>query len=51
MIWLKEGVDEGAWIPKTVDITRVDLSPEMGAMCVKFAEHFHDSWASRKVRF
>lgn len=19
-------------------------------MCVKFAEHFHDSWASRKVR-
>lgn len=42
--------EEGAWIPKPVDDSKIGLgSNEMTTMTVKFAEHFHDSWASRKA--
>ncbi|CAJ0957143.1 unnamed protein product, partial [Mesorhabditis belari] len=41
--------DEGVWVPRPTDISRHDLNNELNTMVTKFAEHFHDSWASRKV--
>uniref|UniRef100_A0A1I7XL42 RyR domain-containing protein n=1 Tax=Heterorhabditis bacteriophora TaxID=37862 RepID=A0A1I7XL42_HETBA len=46
---LKESMDDGAWVPKIVDVSRVELSRDIQMMIEAFAEHFHDSWASRKV--
>lgn len=40
---------EGIWVPEPVNDSHIGLSNEMNAMTVKFAEHFHDSWAMRKV--
>lgn len=45
----KEQQEEGVWIPRTTDISSVTLSPDLNRMTEAFAEHFHDSWASRKV--
>ncbi|KIH62211.1 RIH domain protein [Ancylostoma duodenale] len=45
----KDPLDDGAWVPKTVDISRVDLPRDLQSMTDAFAEHFHDSWASRKL--
>ncbi|KAE9549703.1 hypothetical protein FO519_007091 [Halicephalobus sp. NKZ332] len=41
--------DEGTWIPKPVDDSKVGLNNELNTMVMKFAEHFHDSWAARKL--
>ncbi|PIO65368.1 ryR domain protein, partial [Teladorsagia circumcincta] len=46
---LKEIVDDSGWVPKTVDVSRVDLPRDLQSMTEAFAEHFHDSWASRKI--
>ncbi|WKY11480.1 hypothetical protein Q1695_003218 [Nippostrongylus brasiliensis] len=46
---LKELFEDGAWVPKTVDVSRVDLPRDLQSMTDMFAEHFHDSWASRKI--
>lgn len=43
--------DRGVWVPKPVDVTNFELNNELNAMTAKFAEHFHDSWSSRKVAF
>lgn len=49
---VRTNVDEtGYWVPKPIDVTRLDLPLEIMAVVEKFAEHFHDSWASRKVGF
>ncbi|EPB70936.1 hypothetical protein ANCCEY_09971 [Ancylostoma ceylanicum] len=45
----KDPLDDGAWVPKTVDISRIDLPRDLQSMTDAFAEHFHDSWASRKI--
>ncbi|CAD6199567.1 unnamed protein product [Caenorhabditis auriculariae] len=41
--------EEGAWVPRTVDVSRIDMSRDLQQMTELFAEHFHDSWASRKL--
>uniref|UniRef100_A0A914PBN7 Ryanodine receptor Ryr domain-containing protein n=1 Tax=Panagrolaimus davidi TaxID=227884 RepID=A0A914PBN7_9BILA len=41
--------DEGAWIPKPIDDSKIGLNNELNTMVTKFAEHFHDSWAARKL--
>uniref|UniRef100_A0A915B3X3 Ryanodine receptor n=2 Tax=Parascaris TaxID=6254 RepID=A0A915B3X3_PARUN len=41
--------DRGVWVPKPVDVTNFELNNELNAMTAKFAEHFHDSWSSRKL--
>ncbi|GMS80970.1 hypothetical protein PENTCL1PPCAC_3145, partial [Pristionchus entomophagus] len=46
---VKDQMEEGAWIPRTVDVSKYELNQDHNQMCVKFAEHFHDSWASRKL--
>ncbi|XGW02944.1 hypothetical protein V3C99_014731 [Haemonchus contortus] len=46
---LKELMEDGAWVPKTVDVSRIDLPRDLQSMTEAFAEHFHDSWASRKL--
>ncbi|GMR59737.1 hypothetical protein PMAYCL1PPCAC_29932, partial [Pristionchus mayeri] len=46
---VKDQMEEGAWIPRTVDVSKFELNTDLNQMCVKFAEHFHDSWASRKL--
>ncbi|KHJ85226.1 ryR domain protein [Oesophagostomum dentatum] len=46
---LKDPMDDGAWIPKPVDVSRVDMPRDLQMMTDAFAEHFHDSWASRKA--
>uniref|UniRef100_A0A158P902 Ryanodine receptor 44F n=1 Tax=Angiostrongylus cantonensis TaxID=6313 RepID=A0A158P902_ANGCA len=46
---LKEKLDDGAWVPKQVEVSYSDLPKDLQTMTEKFAEHFHDSWASRKL--
>ncbi|VDM52160.1 unnamed protein product [Angiostrongylus costaricensis] len=46
---LKEQLDDGAWVPKQVEVSCNDLPRDLQTMTEKFAEHFHDSWASRKL--
>jgi hypothetical protein len=41
--------EKGVWKPEPIDVSSVNLNNELSAMTLKFAEHFHDSWASRKV--
>lgn len=38
-----------SWQPEPVDVGHITLSAEYEELVTKFAEHFHDSWASRKV--
>ncbi|KAL3078921.1 hypothetical protein niasHS_014703 [Heterodera schachtii] len=40
---------EGVWVPRPTDDSRIALNNELKAMKQKFSEHFHDSWASRKM--
>ncbi|KAK6754198.1 hypothetical protein RB195_013289 [Necator americanus] len=49
MARFKDPLDDGAWVPKTVDISRVDLPRDLQSLTDAFAEHFHDSWATRKL--
>lgn len=46
---IKARNDKGVWVPKPIDVTSFDLSSDLDDMTTKFAEHFHDSWAARKV--
>uniref|UniRef100_A0AC34QR18 Ryanodine receptor n=1 Tax=Panagrolaimus sp. JU765 TaxID=591449 RepID=A0AC34QR18_9BILA len=41
--------DDGTWIPRPVEDSKIGLNNELNTMVVKFAEHFHDSWAARKL--
>ncbi|VDK55309.1 unnamed protein product [Gongylonema pulchrum] len=43
--------DQGVWIPKPTEVSKVRLGSDLESIIAKFAEHFHDSWASRKVNF
>ncbi|CAD5230370.1 unnamed protein product [Bursaphelenchus xylophilus] len=45
----KAQADEGAWVPKPIDDSKIGLNSDINSMVNKFAEHFHDSWASRKL--
>lgn len=36
-------------MPRPADDSRIGLNNELNAMTQKFAEHFHDSWAARKM--
>lgn len=42
---------EGVWVPRPVDDSKVGLPSELNRMTARFAEHFHDAWAARKVTF
>ncbi|KAK0411652.1 hypothetical protein QR680_005766 [Steinernema hermaphroditum] len=46
---VKARQDEGLWVPKPVDVAGVELRSDLATMTGRFAEHFHDSWASRKL--
>uniref|UniRef100_A0A914X8L2 Uncharacterized protein n=1 Tax=Plectus sambesii TaxID=2011161 RepID=A0A914X8L2_9BILA len=37
------------WVPKPIEVGNHELNNELNSMTNKFAEHFHDSWASRKL--
>ncbi|VDN03294.1 unnamed protein product [Thelazia callipaeda] len=41
--------DRGVWSPEPVDVGKVRLSDDLKSVISKFAEHFHNSWASRKL--
>uniref|UniRef100_A0A8R1HP75 Ryanodine receptor n=2 Tax=Caenorhabditis japonica TaxID=281687 RepID=A0A8R1HP75_CAEJA len=45
----REEEEEGAWIPRTVDVSKCEVNRDLEKMTELFAEHFHDSWASRKL--
>ncbi|KAL4238125.1 Ryanodine receptor 2 [Mactra antiquata] len=40
---------EGTYIPNPVDTGRVHLNQSVENACHKFAEHFHDNWALKKI--
>ncbi|KHJ43416.1 RIH domain protein [Trichuris suis] len=40
---------ETVWKPVPVDVSHVQLSPGLQNLVLLFAQHFHDSWASRKL--
>ncbi|VDM37968.1 unnamed protein product [Toxocara canis] len=46
---VKARIDNGVWVPKPVDVSKYELNNELIAMTAKFAEHFHDSWSTRKL--
>uniref|UniRef100_A0A1I7Z2U2 B30.2/SPRY domain-containing protein n=1 Tax=Steinernema glaseri TaxID=37863 RepID=A0A1I7Z2U2_9BILA len=46
---VKARQDDGLWVPKPVDVSGVELQSDLATMTGRFAEHFHDSWASRKL--
>ncbi len=37
------------WVPSPVDVTQAVVPQELAIIVNKFAEHFHDSWASKKL--
>lgn len=39
----------GIWMPRPVDDSHIKLPTDLEQMTARFAEHFHDSWASRKL--
>ncbi|KAL4003146.1 RIH domain family protein [Acanthocheilonema viteae] len=41
--------DRGVWNPNPVDVSEILLDDDLKSVIAKFAEHFHDSWASRKI--
>ncbi|KAK6101668.1 RIH domain family protein [Brugia pahangi] len=41
--------DRGIWNPDPVDVSEVQFDDDLKSVVAKFAEHFHDSWASRKI--
>uniref|UniRef100_A0A914H250 Ryanodine receptor n=1 Tax=Globodera rostochiensis TaxID=31243 RepID=A0A914H250_GLORO len=40
---------EGVWVPRPAGDSSTVLNNELKVMKQKFAEHFHDSWAARKM--
>lgn len=44
------GPRDGVWQPEPVEDSKITMGNELNVMTTKFAEHFHDSWATRKVR-
>ncbi|XP_041353187.1 ryanodine receptor-like isoform X2 [Gigantopelta aegis] len=40
---------EGIYVPRPVDISRVNLNQSLDSAVLKFSEHFHDCWAVRKI--
>ncbi|EJD76290.1 ryanodine Receptor TM 4-6 family protein [Loa loa] len=41
--------DRGIWNPDPVDVSGIHFHDDLKSVIAKFAEHFHDSWASRKI--
>ncbi|VDK67237.1 unnamed protein product [Onchocerca ochengi] len=41
--------DHGVWNPDPVDVSGIYFDDDLVSVIAKFAEHFHDSWASRKI--
>uniref|UniRef100_A0A0N5AR96 Ryanodine receptor n=1 Tax=Syphacia muris TaxID=451379 RepID=A0A0N5AR96_9BILA len=41
--------DRGVWVPKPIDVSAYELPNDLVVMTNQFAEHFHDSWAARKL--
>lgn len=42
-------MEDGVWLPKPVEAGSVNLNGDLQNLVAKFAEHFHDMWASKKV--
>ncbi|KAI6237110.1 hypothetical protein M3Y95_00230500 [Aphelenchoides besseyi] len=40
---------EGVWVPRPVDDSKIGLPSDLNVMTNKFAQHFHDSWAAKKL--
>ncbi|XP_048259812.1 ryanodine receptor-like isoform X9 [Haliotis rufescens] len=40
---------EGNYVPQPIETTRVNLTPSFDNTLNKFAEHYHDSWAVKKL--
>lgn len=48
--WYKNsGPTDGPYMPEPITTTAVQLTPDLTNVIVKFAEHYHDAWASRKM--
>ncbi|KAK0046902.1 ryanodine receptor 44F, partial [Biomphalaria pfeifferi] len=49
--WLRQtSVDlDGAYHPKPVDTSRISLNQSLETAVTKYAEHFHDCWAVKKI--
>uniref|UniRef100_T1E1N4 Putative ryanodine receptor n=1 Tax=Cupiennius salei TaxID=6928 RepID=T1E1N4_CUPSA len=48
--WYKQsGPTDGPYMPEPISTTAVQLTPDLTNVIVKFAEHYHDAWASRKM--
>lgn len=43
--------ESGLWQPKPVDAEAVGLTSDLQEIIRTFAQHYHDSWAARKVGF
>ncbi|KAK3094056.1 hypothetical protein FSP39_023525 [Pinctada imbricata] len=49
--WIREASEDsdGSYRPRPVDTSRVQLSQSFESAVSKFAEHFHDCWALKKI--
>ncbi|XP_035212318.1 ryanodine receptor-like isoform X2 [Stegodyphus dumicola] len=48
-LYKQSGPTDGPYNPEPIVTTAVQLTPDLTTVIVKFAEHFHDAWASRKM--
>ncbi|MCP9259461.1 Ryanodine receptor 44F [Dirofilaria immitis] len=46
---IQKAKDHGVWNPDPVDTNEIQFDDDLKSVIAKFAEHFHDSWASRKI--
>ncbi|CAG9530378.1 unnamed protein product [Cercopithifilaria johnstoni] len=46
---IQKAKDHGVWDPNPVNVSEVIFDDDLKSVIAKFAEHFHDSWASRKI--
>ncbi|GIY59268.1 ryanodine receptor [Caerostris extrusa] len=43
------GPTDGPYTPEPINTSAVQLTPDLTQVIVKFAEHYHDAWAGRKM--
>ncbi|XP_055934795.1 ryanodine receptor-like isoform X1 [Argiope bruennichi] len=48
-LYKHSGPTDGPYTPEPINTSAVQLTPDLTAVIVKFAEHYHDAWASRKM--
>ncbi|GFR18427.1 ryanodine receptor [Trichonephila clavata] len=48
-LYKQSGPTDGPYTPEPINTSAVQLTPDLTNVIVKFAEHYHDAWASRKM--